>query len=59
MRSHKSMEHYKPQYILNVVIVYIGSTDLDPASNRREIPKVMAARYCIPLDNGLVQPWNG
>jgi len=57
--SHESTEHYTPQYILDAVIASMGAIDLDPASNRGEIPNVPTARYYTIQDNGLVQPWEG
>jgi hypothetical protein len=57
--SHESTEHYTPQYILDAVIACMGGIDLDPASNSREIPNVLAAMHYTAQDNGLVQPWEG
>ena len=52
--SHESTEHYTPQYILDAVIACMGTIDLDPRSNNREIPNVPAARHFTARDNGLV-----
>jgi hypothetical protein len=57
--SHENTEHYTPQYILNAVITCMGAIDLDPCSNSREIPNVLAARHYTAQNNGLVQPWVG
>jgi hypothetical protein len=57
--SHASTEHYTPQYILDAVIACMGTIDLDPCSNSREIPNVPAARHYTAQDNGLLRPWVG
>ena len=55
--SHESTEHYTPQYVLDAVIACMGAIDLDPRSNSKEIPNVLAARHFTIQDNRLVQLW--
>lgn len=52
--SDESTEHLTPEYIIDEVIAFRGMIDLDPCSNSKEIPNVLAARHYTDQVNGLV-----
>ncbi|MFA4859709.1 hypothetical protein [Methanoregula sp.] len=51
--SHESTEHCTPQYSPDAVIACMGTINLEPVSNSREIPDVPAARHSTTPANGL------
>lgn len=58
--SHKSVEHYGPDYIGPMVrAVFGGPINLDPASCDQANQLIGAERYYTAADNGLALPWHG
>lgn len=57
--SSATGEWYTPKPIIDRVVRFFGTIDLDPCSNSHDVPNVPAARHYTQDDNGLMLPWMG
>ena len=58
-RTPKSVEHYTPKWIVELVRSLMGTIDLDPASSEKANEIVKARHYYTEEEDGLLQPWYG
>jgi DNA N-6-adenine-methyltransferase (Dam) len=57
--SSESDEHYTPDRELAAVYACLGEIDLDPCSNSRTTPNVLAKAHLTRQEDGLRHPWHG
>ena len=57
--SHKSLEYYTPEWVLDAARLVMGGIDLDPASCIEAQENVKAIKYYTLENDGLSKEWHG
>lgn len=55
--SHKSDEHYTPLHIVDLLVDFFDTIDLDPSSNSHKDPNIPAIQQFTSWDEGLTKTW--